>query len=111
VPIIQLSHGTHVLPKSCGESRRSDYSVVTLKSRSNNEMRKNAFFIVDRPCARSVGARCIGAVLLNQAIGIGYRDVNAFHTESALGSLRDRPDFRLLMMDLAFPAQPFVRTP
>jgi eukaryotic-like serine/threonine-protein kinase len=49
--------------------------------------------------------------LLNQAIGIGYRDVNAFLTESALDSLRDRPDFRLMMMDLAFPAQPFVRTP
>jgi hypothetical protein len=111
VPIIQLSHGTHVLPKSCGESRRSDYSVVTLKSKSNKEMRKNALFFADRPCARSVGARSIAVALLNQAIGRGYREVNAFHTESALDSLRNRPDFRLMIMDPAFPAQPFVRTP
>jgi len=30
--------------------------------------------------------------------------------ESALDPLRSRDDFRLLMMDLAFPAEPFTPT-
>ena len=30
-------------------------------------------------------------------------------TSLALGPLRDRDDFRLLLMDLAFPAEPFIR--
>jgi len=38
-----------------------------------------------------------------------YCERSAFRTESALGPRRDRPEFRLLMMDLAFPAMPFAR--
>ena len=37
-----------------------------------------------------------------------YRDPDILHGESALDPLRDRPDFKLLMMDLAFPADPFA---
>jgi tetratricopeptide (TPR) repeat protein len=44
---------------------------------------------------------------LHRAVGMGYRDLNAFRTEAALGPLRDREDFRLLMMDLAMPADAF----
>jgi len=33
---------------------------------------------------------------------------DAVRTEPALDPLRDRPDFRLLMMDLATPAEPFA---
>ena len=40
---------------------------------------------------------------------IGYRDPSAYSTEAALDPLRDRDDFRLLLMDLAFPARPFAR--
>jgi serine/threonine-protein kinase len=47
--------------------------------------------------------------LLTKAVGSGFRNPNAFLTESALGPLRNRPDFELLMMDLAFPAKPFAR--
>ena len=47
--------------------------------------------------------------LLHEAVGTGHRDRDAYRTEDALDPLRDRPYFQLLMMDLAFPAEPFVR--
>ena len=43
--------------------------------------------------------------LLHKAVGMGYRDADAFRTEDALDPLRDRADFRLLMMDLALPGR------
>jgi eukaryotic-like serine/threonine-protein kinase len=46
--------------------------------------------------------------LLHQAVAKGHRYADSFRTEDALDPLRDRPDFRLLMMDLAFPAEPFA---
>ena len=46
--------------------------------------------------------------LLRRAVGMGYRNLDAYRTEDALDPLRDRPDFRLLMMDLAMPAEPFT---
>jgi eukaryotic-like serine/threonine-protein kinase len=46
---------------------------------------------------------------LREAFGDGYRDHGALRTEVALDALRDREDFKLLMMDLAFPDEPFVR--
>jgi serine/threonine protein kinase/tetratricopeptide (TPR) repeat protein len=46
---------------------------------------------------------------LRRAVGEGYRDLGALRTEVALDPLRGRDDFKLLMMDLAFPAEPFVR--
>ena len=45
---------------------------------------------------------------LRRAVALGYRNPDAYRTESALDPLRNRADFRLLMMDLAFPADPFV---
>jgi eukaryotic-like serine/threonine-protein kinase len=50
--------------------------------------------------------RAIG--LLRRAAAMGYRNANAFRTESALAPLVHRGDFRLLMMDLAMPAEPFA---
>jgi serine/threonine-protein kinase len=46
---------------------------------------------------------------LRRAVDMGYRNRDAYRTEAALGPLRDRDDFRVLMMDLAFPAEPFDR--
>jgi hypothetical protein len=46
---------------------------------------------------------------LRQAITAGYRDTNAYRTESALDPLRARPDFRALLLDHAFPTNPFAR--
>jgi eukaryotic-like serine/threonine-protein kinase len=47
--------------------------------------------------------------VLHQAVTTGYRNPDAFRTESALDSLRNRLDFRVLLMDLAFPTNPFAR--
>ncbi len=46
---------------------------------------------------------------LRRAVAMGYRNANELRIESALDSLRTRDDFRLLMMDVAFPAEPFAR--
>jgi hypothetical protein len=40
---------------------------------------------------------------------MGYRNPDAYRTESALDPLRTRHDFRVLMMDLVFPADPFAQ--
>jgi serine/threonine-protein kinase len=46
---------------------------------------------------------------LRKAVGVGYRNPDAYRTEDALDPLRGRPDFRLLMLDVNFPAEPFAR--
>jgi hypothetical protein len=40
---------------------------------------------------------------------MGYRSLDAYRTDDALDPLRGRDDFRLLMLDLAFPAETFAR--
>jgi hypothetical protein len=47
--------------------------------------------------------------LLRKAVSAGYRNPDAMTRESALDPLRNRHDFQLLMLDLAFPADPFAR--
>jgi tetratricopeptide (TPR) repeat protein len=47
--------------------------------------------------------------ILRRAAATGFRDVRRYRTESALEPLRDRDDFRLLMMDLAMPDSPLAR--
>jgi tetratricopeptide (TPR) repeat protein/tRNA A-37 threonylcarbamoyl transferase component Bud32 len=46
---------------------------------------------------------------LRRAVALDYRDPDTYRRETALDPLRDRNDFRLLMMDLAMPADPFAR--
>jgi eukaryotic-like serine/threonine-protein kinase len=45
--------------------------------------------------------------LLFRAVSRGYNHVAFLRSDQTLGLLRDRPDFRALLMDLAFPANPF----
>ena len=45
---------------------------------------------------------------LRRAFAMGYRSPAVYGYEPALGPLRGRGDFRLLMMDLAMPADPFA---
>ena len=47
--------------------------------------------------------------LLRRAVTLGYRSFDSYRTESALDPLRNRHDFRALMMDLGFPTDPFAR--
>ena len=49
-------------------------------------------------------------VLIHKAAAQGYRNTDAMNRETALDPLRDRPDFRLQMLDLSFPADPFARS-
>jgi len=46
--------------------------------------------------------------ILRQIVDECYHDPQ-LTSESALDPLRFRPDFHLLMMDAAFPAEPFAR--
>jgi serine/threonine-protein kinase len=46
---------------------------------------------------------------LRRAAAMGYRSPAAYRHEPALAPLRGRDDFRLLLFDLAFPAEPFAR--
>jgi serine/threonine-protein kinase len=45
---------------------------------------------------------------LHKAVAMGYRSPESYRTEDALDPLRDRPDFRLLMMDPVMPDNPFA---
>jgi hypothetical protein len=47
--------------------------------------------------------------LLTKAVGLAYGNGDDFRSEMALDSPRVRPDFQLLMMDQAFPAEPFSK--
>ncbi len=46
--------------------------------------------------------------VLRQEAALGFRNRDTYRNESALDPLRNRPDFRVLMMDLVFPRNPFV---
>jgi serine/threonine-protein kinase len=46
---------------------------------------------------------------LHRAVARGYRNVALMRRDHDLDPLRSRPDFQLLMMDLAFPDDPFAR--
>jgi hypothetical protein len=45
---------------------------------------------------------------MRRSVAMGCRNANEFRIESALDPLRSRDDFRLMMMDLAMPADPFA---
>ncbi len=47
--------------------------------------------------------------ILSKAVGLGYRNAGLFRTEDVLDPLRGRPDFQLMLMDLAIPEDPFAR--
>jgi serine/threonine-protein kinase len=46
---------------------------------------------------------------LREAVAAGYRDLANMRIDTDLDPLRSRPDFQNLMMDLAFPANPFSK--
>ena len=46
--------------------------------------------------------------LRRRAVAAGFRDPVPFRTEPELASLRGRADFRLLLMDLNMPPDPFA---
>jgi tetratricopeptide (TPR) repeat protein len=57
--------------------------------------------------ANALGEQAVGA--LRRAIAAGLQDVAYMRRDTDLDPLRSRRDFQLLMMDLAFPEDPFAR--
>src|SRR5262249_17534106 len=45
---------------------------------------------------------------LRRAIALGFRDADLMRSDRDLDALRSRPDFQKMLMDLAFPADPFA---
>jgi hypothetical protein len=48
-------------------------------------------------------------ISLRSAIAAGWRDAASMKTDTDLVPIRSRPDFPALLLDAAFPADPFVR--
>jgi tetratricopeptide (TPR) repeat protein len=59
--------------------------------------------------AEVAGAADRAVDLVRRAIAAGFRDLVNMNLDTDLDPIRSRPDFQLLMMDLAFPADPFGR--
>jgi serine/threonine protein kinase/tetratricopeptide (TPR) repeat protein len=57
--------------------------------------------------ARTEATRAMA--LLRSSAESGFRDIATYRSETALDSLRNRPDFQMLMMDLAMPTRPFAQ--
>ena len=63
-----------------------------------------------RVTAAEASTEADGAMaLLHKAVGLGYRTLTDYRTDDGLDPLRGREDFRLLLLDLAFPHEPFAR--
>jgi len=58
--------------------------------------------------AEAVTEADVAMALFRESSEVGYRAVDIYRAEDVLDSLRSRDDFRLLMMDLAMPAEPFA---
>jgi tetratricopeptide (TPR) repeat protein len=56
---------------------------------------------------RRDGDRAVATI--RRAIALGYTDAGMLRNDPDFDCLRSRPDFQVLLMDLAFPAEPFAR--
>ncbi len=104
------------------DARRAGALLEGLPSRSENEWFELACCHAALAAAAGREGSGISAVdgeseaarsldLLRRAVANGFRDVGTMKREVALDLLllAQRPDFQLLMMDLAFPAKPFAK--
>ena len=57
----------------------------------------------------SLGAKAVAT--LHRAVAAGLQDVAFMRRDTDLDPLRSRPDFQMLLMDLAFPDEPICREP
>jgi eukaryotic-like serine/threonine-protein kinase len=80
---------------------RAHATIGELLARSPSDPKRDP---TDAPAAHFDAAM----VVLHRAVAGGLRDPVNMPTDRAIDALRSRPDFRLLMMDLAFPGDPFA---
>jgi tetratricopeptide (TPR) repeat protein/tRNA A-37 threonylcarbamoyl transferase component Bud32 len=59
----------------------------------------------------AAGSDARALAVLRRAIAVGYSDFAAIRAERAFAPLRDLPDFRALLVDIAMPADPFAPPP
>ena len=60
------------------------------------------------PAAEASSHAAEAMALLRRAVSMGYRNADTLRNEDALSPLRGRDDFRLLLLDLSIPADPFA---
>jgi serine/threonine-protein kinase len=63
---------------------------------------------LDGPGSTGRATADLAMLTLHKAVAAGYHDMFSFSGDITLDPLRSRSDFQLLMMDLAFPADPFA---
>jgi len=56
--------------------------------------------------ARPEGDRAM--MMLRRAVAAGYRNLRQMRGDKDLDPIRSRPDFQMLMLDVAFPDRPFA---
>jgi serine/threonine-protein kinase len=82
---------------------RPDYAVP-------REILAAALFARGRAFA-GLGRPDLAMDALRRAVAAGFRDFGRMQADRRFDPLRARDDFRMLALDVAFPAEPFARTP
>jgi hypothetical protein len=95
----QLSDATALYNLACAESKLCDPALSDPAART-------AVVSADR---RAHADRAIAA--LRRAAAAGMRNADVWRRDPDLDPLRSRPDFQLLIMDVAFPDDPFALSP
>jgi eukaryotic-like serine/threonine-protein kinase len=120
-PVSELYLRTHLLYLSrthrelgrTDESLKAARELATLARGKPSELYNAACAlasIIPRAEENARQALAVEAVgTLREAIAAGWKDAAEARRDQELDSLRGRDDFRLLLLDLAFPADPFAR--
>jgi eukaryotic-like serine/threonine-protein kinase len=114
-------YGIGLMERSIGDharARRSFTTALAILDRLDSSRPGDIYdrarllaLISERPGSdrerQFAGDRAMG--VLRQTVSAGFRDVARMVQDHDLDALHTRLDFQLLMMDLAFPAEPFVQ--
>jgi tetratricopeptide (TPR) repeat protein len=85
------------------------YELACLDSRCSTLVGEGRQFLTSAEHARRREFADQAMDALRRAVRAGYKNLAQLAEDSDLDPLRERSDFQLLIMDLAFPANPFVK--
>ena len=89
---------------SLGKDARSFYEVARYDARGAQRLARAG------GDARTVDALELRATAaLQRAVILGFSDILSVRYFGDMYQLRDRPEFRLILLDLAFPKDPFAK--